>query len=249
MRTPSRSSRGPDHRRADGRPDAPSPARSKGAVEPRLAFLFDVDNTLLDNDRVKRDLVAACDRLLGSSGSRRFWELYEDVRTRRGYVDFPRTLRRFAREFPHEPGFPSLADEVLSYPYGDAAFPSAHEVLRRARRFGQVAILSDGDPVYQPAKVARAGFTEDISGPVLVFAHKEANLAEVQRRVPAEHYVIIDDKPRILDAVRLRLGDRVTTLHVCQGKYAHADEHGDCASADHVVDTIGDILELDLSAL
>jgi len=216
---------------------------------PRLAFLVDVDNTLLDNDRVKQDLTAASDRLLGPTGSRRFWELYEEVRERRDYVDFPHTLRRYSQEFPHATGFARLADEVLSYPYGNAVFPAAHDVLRYATTFGPVAILSDGDPVYQPAKVARAGFTDDISGPVLIFDHKEDHLDEVQRRMPADRYVIIDDKPRILEAVRERLGDRVTTVHVCQGKHAHADEHGTCDSADHDVDAIGDILSLDLSTL
>jgi len=216
---------------------------------PRLAFLFDLDNTLLDNDRVKGDIAAACERLLGRSGSRRFWELYEDVRRRRGYVDFPHTLRRYTRASPHEPGFPRLADEVLSYPYADAAFPDAHDVLRHARRVGPVGILSDGDPVYQPAKVSRAGFTEDIDGPVLVFPHKEDELDEVQRRLPAEHYVLVDDKLRILGAVKERLRDRVTTVHVRQGTYARVGRQRGAISADHVADAIGDLLRLDLASL
>jgi FMN phosphatase YigB (HAD superfamily) len=214
-----------------------------------VAFLFDVDNTLLDNDRVKGDLVTAIESLVGAERGRRFWELYEEVRHECDYVDFPRTLERFTREFPDEPGFPTLADAVLSYPYRSAAFPGVHDVLRHAASVGSVAIPSDGDPVYQPAKIARAGFTDVIDGPVLVFAHKEDHLEEILRRVPAERYVLIDDKPRILATIHDRLGDQVVTLHVCQGKYAHAEEHAKYPDADRTVDKVADILELDLTTL
>lgn len=219
------------------------------AALPRLAFLFDVDNTLLDNDRVRLELGSAIDGLVGAQRGRRFWELYEAVRRDCDYVDFPRTLERFAREFPEEPGFPSLADAVLAFPYRTAAFPGALDVLRHVSRIGPVAILSDGDPVYQPAKIARAGITDAIDGPVLVYAHKEDHLDDVQRRVPAEHYLLIDDKPRILATIADRWGDRVTTLHVCQGKYAHADEHAMYPPADRMVGAIVDILDLDLSSI
>jgi FMN phosphatase YigB (HAD superfamily) len=212
-----------------------------------LAFLFDVDNTLLDNDRVRRELMTTIEILVGPRREQRFWELYEDVRHDCDFVDFPRTLGRFSGEFPEEPGFPAVADAVLSFPYRSAAFPGAHDVLRRAAGVGSVAILSDGDPVYQPAKIARAGFSDVIDGPVLVFDHKGQRLKEIRRRVPAERYVLIDDKPRILAAVRERLGNRVATLHVCQGKYAHAREHDEFPPADRTVDAIADILDLDLS--
>jgi len=213
-----------------------------------VAFLFDVDNTLLDNDRVRRDLVEAIDRAVGAERGRRFWDLYEEIRHECDYVDFPHTLERFTRTFPEEAGFPALADTVLAYPYRTAAFPGAHEVLRRAATVGRVAILSDGDPVYQPAKVARAGFADEVAGRVFVFAHKEDHLDEVERRLPAERYVLIDDKPRILAAAKERLGDRVVTLHVCQGRYAHAAEHDTYPDADRSVDAIADILSLDLTA-
>ena len=213
-----------------------------------VAFLFDVDNTLLDNDRVKRDLISAIESLVGLDRGRRFWELYEDVRRDRDFVDFPRTLERFAREFPEEPGFPKVADAVLSYPYATALFPGALDVLRYSSSLGEVAILTDGDPVYQPAKIARAGIPDVIDGPVLVFDHKEDHLDEVLRRVPAQRYVLVDDKPRILATVGERLGDRVTTLHVCQGKYAHASDHDAFPDADTTIDVIGDILNLDLIA-
>ncbi len=213
-----------------------------------VAFLFDVDNTLLDNDRVRRDLVAAIDRTVGPGRAARFWEIYEEIRHECDYVNFPHTLERFTPTFPDEPGFPALADAVLAYPYGSAAFPGAHEALRRAGAFGHAAILSDGDPVYQPAKIARAGFADLVAGRVFVFAHKEDHLGEVERRLPAERYVLVDDKPRILAAAKDRLGDRLITLHVCQGKYAHAAEHDTFPPADRSVDAIADIVNLDLTA-
>ncbi len=212
-----------------------------------IAFLFDVDNTLLDNDRVRRDLVAATDRAVGAERGARFWELYEEIRRECDYVDFPHTLERFTRTFPDQPGFPALADAVLSYPYRSAAFPGAHDVLLRTAKIGPVAILSDGDPVYQPAKIARAGLADAVDGRVFVFAHKEHHLDEVQRRLPAERYVLVDDKPRILAAAKARLGDRLITLHVCQGRYAHAAEHDTLPPADRSVDAIADILHLDLT--
>jgi len=212
-----------------------------------IAFLFDVDNTLLDNDRVRRDLVAAIDRTVGAERGARFWELYEEIRRECDYVDFPHTLERFTQTFPDELGFPALADAVLAYPYRSAAFPGAHEVLRRAATIGRAAILSDGDPVYQPAKIARAGFADEVAGRVLVFAHKEDHLDEVERRLPAERYVLVDDKPSILAAAKERLGDRLITLHVCQGRYAHAAEHDTLPPADRSVDAIADILDLDLT--
>lgn len=219
------------------------------AVNVPFAFLFDVDNTLLDNDRVRHDLTEAIGRTVGAARGARFWELYEAIRRERDYVDFPHTLQRFTRSFPDEPGFPALADAVLGYPYRSAAFPGAHEVLRRAGEAGRAAILSDGDPVYQPAKIARAGLAELVGGRVFVFAHKEDNLDEVERRLPAERYVLVDDKPRILAAAKERLGDRLLTLHVCQGKYAHAAEHDAFAPPDRSVDAIADLLDLDFSTL
>jgi FMN phosphatase YigB (HAD superfamily) len=214
-----------------------------------VAFLFDVDNTLLDNDRVRRDLTAAIVGAVGADRGHRFWELYEEIRGECDYVDFPHTLERFTQTFPDEPGFPALADAVLSYPYRTAAFPGAHDVLRRVGTIGRSAILSDGDPVYQPAKIARAGFAAEVDGRVFVYAHKEDHLDEVERRLPAERYVLVDDKPRILAAAKERLGDRLVSIHVCQGRYAHAAEHDTFPPADLSVDTIADVLGLDLESL
>lgn len=214
-----------------------------------VAFLFDVDNTLLDNDRVRAELAETIERIVGPERGEAFWESYEQVRRDRDYVDYPNTIARFGRAFPDEVGYPDVADAILGYPYRAAVFPGAHDVLRQAQRVGPVAILTDGDPVYQPAKVARAGLTEAIDGPVLVFDHKEQHLAEVERRVPAERYVMVDDKPRILAAMSDRLGERMSTLHVCQGRYAHAAEHDEFPDADRTVDAIAELLDVDLASV
>lgn len=219
------------------------------AARAPIAFLFDVDNTLLDNDCVRRDLREAVQRSVGDGPGERFWELYEEVRRSCDYVDFPHTLERFAAEYPAEPGYAAMADAILAYPYASAVLPGALDVLRRAASIGPTAILSDGDPVFQPAKIARAGFADAVDGRVFVFAHKEDRLDEVERRLPAERYVLVDDKPRILAAVRDRLGDRLVTIHVCQGRYSHAPEHDTFPPADLSVDTIADILGVDLESL
>lgn len=216
---------------------------------PSVAFLFDVDNTLLDNDRVKADLVAATDRLVGPERGERFWQIYEEVREDLDYVDLPGTLGRFAEEFPEDRGFPALADHVLSYPYHTAVYRGALEVLKRASARGPTAILSDGDPVFQPAKIARARIAAAILGPILVYTHKEENLDEVRRRVPADRYVLIDDKRRILLSVREQLGDAVTTVHVSQGRHADDGGHPESADVSLTIGSIAEMLDYDLAAL
>jgi FMN phosphatase YigB (HAD superfamily) len=187
-----------------------------------LAFLFDVDNTLLDNDRVKVDLERRSEGFVGLAHDARFWELYEEVRRERDYVDFPETLRRYRAAFPDDPKFPYLADLVLCYPYDEAVYPGALEALARLHAFGRLAIVSDGDPVFQPAKIARAGLAAAVDDNVWIYAHKEEHIDEVLARLPAERHVLVDDKKRILQAVKTRLGARIVTVHVRQGKYAAA---------------------------
>jgi len=209
-----------------------------------LAFLLDVDNTLIDNDRVKADLEAEIERLVGGVRAHDFWLSYEEVRRERDYVDFPYALARFRMAFPEEPNFPQLAARVLFYPYESCLYPGAREAVSHLRSVGTVAILSDGDPVFQPAKIARAGLADAVGGKVLVFAHKEEHLEEVQRRIGAQRLVLVDDKPRILAAAKARLGEHLTTLHVCQGKYSHAAEHEAYPRADIEVEAIADLLGL-----
>ncbi len=147
-----------------------------------LVFLLDVDNTLLDNDRVKEDIRSAVARLVAADRASRFWSLYEGVRDEEGIVNFPETLRRFRRAFPEEPHAEDVDREVLSVPFERYLYPRALEVIARLWTFGEVAILSDGDRVYQPAKIARAGLLLATRGNVLVYEHKEDHLAEVERR-------------------------------------------------------------------
>jgi FMN phosphatase YigB (HAD superfamily) len=206
-----------------------------------FVFLFDVDNTLLDNDRVKADLQAHIELLVGPEHSAHFWTLYEEVRREHDYVDFPRTLERFRAAFPQERKFPYLADLLLCYPYESSVFPGALEAIAHLKSLGSVAIVSDGDPVFQPAKIARAGLAAAVDDQVLIYTHKEEHLEEVVQRLPGERYILVDDKPRILAAAKSRLGGRVVTLHVCQGHYSHAAEHEAYPAADLNVETIGEL--------
>jgi hypothetical protein len=201
---------------------------------------------LLDNDRVKAELAAGIKSAVGEELGGRFWEIYEDVRGMRDFVDYLHTLQRFREVFPNDPGFPAVADLVLSYPYQTVLYPGALEVIARVQSMGPAAIVTDGDPVYQPAKIARAGLADAVQRRVFLFTHKEAHLAEVQQSVPADRYVIFDDKPDVLARVE-RMDDRVFTVHVRQGHYAHAAADDQHHAADRFVDRIGDLLDLDLA--
>lgn len=213
----------------------------------RIAFLFDVDNTLLDNDRVKADLAAGIEDAVGKAAGDRFWEIYEDVRRMRDYVDYLHTLERFREAFPNAPGFPAVADLVLAYPYQTVPYPGALEAITRVQSMGPAAIVTDGDPVYQPAKIARAGLADAVERRVFLFTHKEAHLADVQRSVAADRYVIFDDKLDVLARVE-RLDDRVFTVHVRQGHYGRAAATDNGPRPDQSIDRIGDLLDLDLVA-
>jgi FMN phosphatase YigB (HAD superfamily) len=206
-------------------------------------FLLDVDNTLIDNDRVKRDIERAIASLVSPDRAARFWSLYEEVRAEESVVDFPETLRRFRRAFPDESGGPDVDRVVLTVPFERYLYPGALEVIARLWTLGEVAILSDGDRVYQPAKIARAGLLLATRGNVLVYEHKEDHLAEVGRRFPAGHYVHVDDKAALLARTKARLGARVTTIHVRQGHYAAEPHTG--PEPDQVVERIADLLVID----
>ncbi len=203
-------------------------------------FLIDVDNTLLDNDRAKADVAQAIRELVGPDRAARFWSLYEEVRDECGVVDYPETLRRFRRAFPEESRLTDVDRTVLDVAFERYLYPRALDVIAHLWRFGEPAILSDGDRVYQPMKIERSGVLLAVRGNVLVYEHKEDHLAEVQRRFPAEHYVHIDDKAALLARTRASLADRVTTVHVRQGHYATEGASG--APPDVVVERIADVL-------
>ncbi|HEV1998038.1 MAG TPA: HAD family hydrolase [Candidatus Dormibacteraeota bacterium] len=207
-----------------------------------LVFLIDIDNTLLDNDRVKAGMESEIRRLAGEDGSEQFWNLYEVVRRELDYVDVPVTLGRFRILRPDLRTFPQLSAALLGYPFENDLYPRALEVVAHLKTFGTVVILSDGDPVFQPAKIGRIGVADAVDSNVLIFAHKEHHLDEVLRLYPADHYVLIDDKPGILGRIKAVLRTRLTTIHVCQGKYATVEEAN--PAPDITLDGIADVLQL-----
>jgi phosphoglycolate phosphatase-like HAD superfamily hydrolase len=223
----------------------------------RVTFLFDVDNTLIDNDRAKEDLSARIAALLGDDGERRFWDLYEEIRREQGLVNIPLILARYGQELEADASLTAaerrrlrfaLADIVMGFPYKDYLYPGAIDTVRQARALGTVAVLSEGDATFQPHKIWRAGLDPEVDGNVLVFDRKLEHLEEMTAAFPADHYVLVEDKPDILATVKRALGPRVTTVLVRQGKYAHAPLP-DGPSPDIVVENIGALAEGDLSHL
>lgn len=208
-----------------------------------LIFLFDVDNTLLDNDRVQADLRDYLAREHGPACRDRYWELFEELRGELGYADYLGALERFRVEEMHDPRVLRMANWLIDYPFPSRLYPGALEVVRHVQQWGRAVILSDGDAVFQPRKVQRAGLWDAVADRVLIYIHKEQELSEVARLFPARHYVMIDDKLRILDALKREWGPRVTTLFPRQGHYATDPEvlarysHG-----DRQVEHIGDLL-------
>jgi FMN phosphatase YigB (HAD superfamily) len=212
-------------------------------VTDHLVILLDVDNTLVDNDRVKKDIERAITNAVAPARAARFWSLYEEVRHAEGVVDFPETLRRFRRAYPDDTGAEDVDRAVLGVPFERYLYPRALDVVSRFWSLGEVAILSDGDRVYQPAKIARSGLLQAARGNVLIYEHKEDHLAEVERRFPAGHYAHVDDKAALLARTKKALESRATTIHVRQGHYASEPAAG--APPDVGVDRIADLLVVD----
>src|SRR5580692_2373921 len=212
-----------------------------------IVFLVDVDNTLLDNDSVQQDLKDHLERSYGHHARDRYWRILEDLFSELGYRDYLGALQRFRTEHPLEVELLSMSAYLIDYPFASRLFPSALTVLRRLKGLGPTVILSDGDVVFQPRKVERAGLSDAVDGRVLIYIHKEEALDDVERRFPAEHYVLIDDKPRILAAVKRFWGDRVTTVFPRQGCYARDPNIvGALPPADVTIECIGDLLGFEL---
>ena len=207
----------------------------------RVVFLLDVDNTLIDNDRARDELAAATKRLLGDELSETYWRIYEEIRDELGYVDSLETLERFHSRHPSAPG-DALDRAMLDFDFASVRYPETLEVLAALRRTAMPVVLSDGDPVFQPLKIARAGLNDAVEHRVLVFTHKEERLDDVSRLFPAEHYVAVDDKAAILARIKLHWGDRVRTVHVLQGKYA--DDAYSGPLPDTVIGGIGELTRL-----
>lgn len=185
-----------------------------------VVFLVDVDNTLLDNDRVLADMRARVTKAEGAAGFRRFWAHLEDLRAELGYADYLGALQRLRHERPYAPNLLAIADFLLDYPFDRRLHRDALAVLRHLRRRGRTALLTDGDVVFQPRKVERSGLLRAVGGHVFIAVHKERELDAVARRWPARHYVLFDDKLHILTAAKAHWGRRLTTVFVRQGQYA-----------------------------
>jgi FMN phosphatase YigB (HAD superfamily) len=208
-----------------------------------VVFLIDIDNTLLDNDRVQEDLKDHIQCAYGRVARERYWRILEDLFAELGYRDYLGALQRYRSEHPREVELLAMSSFLIDYPFADRLFPAALEVLNRLAGFGPTVILSDGDVVFQPHKVERAGLADAVAGRVLIYIHKEEALDDVERRYPAERYVIVDDKPRILAAAKQFWGERVTTVFARQGSYAHDRNIGAFPAADFTIDHIADLLD------
>src|SRR6185312_4024048 len=183
-------------------------------------FLFDVDNTLLDNDAVQADLGAHLESEVGRAARERYWVIFETLRSQLGYADYLGALQRYREEDPDDMQLLRMAAFLVDYPFAERLYPGALRTLAHCRRLGPVALLSDGDVVFQPRKISRSGLWEAVDGQVMVYLHKEEMLASVERRYPARHYVMVDDKLRILTAMKRTWGVKLTTVFVRQGHYA-----------------------------
>jgi len=215
-----------------------------------IVFLVDVDNTLVDNDGIQQDLKDHLEQTYGVAARDRYWRILEDLMVELGYRDYIGALQNFRVEHPREIELLAMSSYLMDYPFAERVYPNALEVLKRLRSLAPTVILSDGDVVFQPRKVERAGLARIADGDVLIYIHKEEALEDVERRFPAEHYVLIDDKLRILDAVKQVWEERVTTVFPRQGQYAHdAKVLSALPPADITVERIGDLLDYDLARL
>jgi FMN phosphatase YigB (HAD superfamily) len=215
----------------------------------RVVFLFDVDNTLIDNDRVQADLKVHMEQRYGVAARDRYWEILEELRSKLGYVDYLGALERFRIETIHRPDVLRMSSWLVDYPFADRLYPGALGAVKHVQKWGIVVILSDGDAVFQPRKVERSGLWHAFDNRVLIYVHKEQELDDVERFYPADHYVLIDDKLRILAAVKKIWGERVTTVFPKQGHYAHDPKIlSEFPPADIELAKIGDVITCDLSA-
>jgi hypothetical protein len=217
---------------------------------PAVVFLFDVDNTLLDNDGVQADLKEHLARTYGAAARDRYWEILEALRSELGYVDYLGALERFRVEEMHRPDVLRMSSWLVDYPFADRLYPGALDAVKHVQQWGPAVILSDGDAVFQPRKVDRSGLWQAVDHRVLIYIHKERELDDVERLYPANHYVLIDDKLRILAAVKKIWDERVTTVFPKQGHYAlDSNTLAEYPPADIELAKIGDLLACDLSTL
>jgi haloacid dehalogenase-like hydrolase len=214
-----------------------------------VVFLVDVDNTLIDNDHIAADLKRHLEQEVGHERQERYWAIFEELRSELGYADYLGALQRYRVEHPRDLHVLTVSSFMVNYPFANRLYPSSLDVLERFRSWGPTVILSDGDAVFQPRKIERSGLQDAVDG-VLIYIHKERELDDVEARYPAVHYVVVDDKLRILTAVKRIWDRRVTTVFPRQGHYAHdPKELAINPPADVTVERIGDLLEYERSAL
>jgi len=220
-------------------------------MKPRddVVFLLDCDNTLLDNDRVQDDLRGHLEREFGVASRDRYWAIFEALRAELGYADYLGALQRYRLGDMHDPRLLLMSSFLVDYPFADRLYPGAFDAIAHLRRFGLPVILSDGDVVFQPRKIQRSGLWDAVDGRVLIYIHKEQMLDDVRERYPARHYVMVDDKLRILAAMKEAWGDRLTTVLPRQGHYA-LDSRNLSAypPAALTVERIGDLVNFDRAA-
>jgi FMN phosphatase YigB (HAD superfamily) len=216
-------------------------------IAPGAVFFFDVDNTLFNNDRFRQDLRERLQAAHGDRACARYWEIMDELWDKLGYMDYLGALERLRLEDPHDLVIFRTANWILDYPFADRLYPHALDAVKHVRQWGSTVILSDGDAILQPRKIARSGLWQAFDGNVLIYVHKEKELKDVERRHPAAHYVLTDDKARILAAAKAVWADRVTTIFPKQGHYAVEEPPRDGASVDRTIDRIGDLLDHDWS--
>ena len=215
-----------------------------------VIFLFDVDNTLLDNDSVAADLQRHLVSEVGAEGAQEYWRIFEQLRTELGYADYLGALQRYRVKHPRAQHLLCMSDFLINYPFAERVFPDALKAIEHVQQWGPAVILSDGDVVFQPLKISRSGMGNAVSGRVVIYVHKEQELDDVEQRYPAEHYLLVDDKLRILAAAKKFWGSRVTTVFVRQGHYATDPKIvGSYPQADISIERIGNLLQYQLPEL
>jgi FMN phosphatase YigB (HAD superfamily) len=214
-----------------------------------VVFLLDCDNTLLENDLVVADLRAHLTEEFGAASSDRYWEIFETLRSELGYADYLGALQRYRMERQCDTRLMLMSSFLIDYPFASRLYPGALAALARLRTLGPTVILSDGDVVFQPRKIKQAGLWDAVEGRVLIYIHKEQMLDEVAQRYPARRYVMIDDKLRILAAMKRIWGERLTTVFPRQGHYAHDPAAiANYPPADVTIEHIGELASMDLAA-
>ena len=212
---------------------------------PDTVFLLDVDNTLLDNDRFSADLDARLERDFGAAQRGRYREIYAALRDQLGYADYLGAMQAFRAGLDEDVDLLQMSTFLLDYPFAERLYPQALDTIAHLHALGTPVVLSDGDIVFQPRKIQRSGLWDAVHGRVLVYLHKERMLDAMQRRFPARHYVMVDDKPHLLAAMKIAMGDRLSTIFVQQGHYAR-DSIGDAIgpAPDITIARIADLLQL-----